>query len=196
MSDRFFFPLVIIIGLCIGAYAFNFGRGELPKGSVSGIGNEANDVLIQGADLNRIINNGLYQTRIMTRNDENYLLRILSGSGSESPNPKRGPHFRLSADVEQTFQGKTIEITVKARPAATDPAHIILLNYSAGPAGDSGWKEFELTPDFSEYRFSFEVPKRFGPQGVDYLGIRPKYAGFLQAIEVESIAIQLKSETQ
>lgn len=195
MSDRFFFPLIILAGLFIGSYAFNYGRGDLPQGSVSGTRNESSDVMINGANLNRIINRGMYQTRISAIDDQNYLLTIISGSGSESPNPELGPHFRLAADVEQAFQGKTIEITVRARPAPSDPAHIMMLNYSAGPAGDSGWKEFELAPEFSDYKFTVDVPKRFGPQGVDYLGIRPKYAGFFQSIAIESVMLQLKPES-
>ncbi len=195
MSDRFFFPLIILVGIFIGTYAFNYGRSDLPQGSVSGSGDTSNDVVISGAELNRIINRGLYQTRMLAIGDEDYILTIVSGSGSESPNPELGPHFRLAADVEHTFQGKTIEVTVKARPASSDPAHILMLNYSAGPAGDSGWKEFELTPEFSDYTFTFDVPKRFGPQGVDYLGLRPKYAGFYQTIAIESVTIRLKTES-
>ena len=195
MSDRFFFPLIILAGICIGAYAFNYGRGDLPQGSVSGAGTSSNEVIIKGADLNRIINKGLYQTRMSSSGEENYFLTIISGSGAELPNPEQGPHYRLAADVEHMFQGKTIEVTVRARPASSDPAHILLLNYSAGPAGDSGWKEFKLSPEFSDYKFTFDVPTRFGPQGVDYLGLRPKYAGFFQAIAIESVTIRLTSES-
>ena len=55
--------------------------------------------------------------------------------------------------------------------------------------GESGWIGFDLTREFKDYAFTFQVPNRGGVMGYDVLGIRPVAPDKRRTMEVKSVRI-------
>ncbi|MEL6245177.1 MAG: hypothetical protein AAFQ85_07510 [Pseudomonadota bacterium] len=190
MSDRLFFPLAALLALGLVALGLQPALGALPSGSVSGGGTDYSEVTLEGADLNRIIGGGESDIDLIARGEDDYVLRIETGIDNMDQLVEEGPHFRLAADLENVFQGRTLEVTVRARPADEAGARAFVVNYYAGQVGESGWQRFLLTPDFEDHTFALEVPLRIGPQGVDFLGVRPSTLDKPRAILIERVTLR------
>lgn len=189
MRDHIFFPLVLVLVLALVGLAIMPGIGRLPTGAVAGDGFNYERVTITGTYLNKIIAGGDAAT-LLVREGRDYFLRIEAKAGALSDAPELGPHFRLAADLEKQFAGRRIRVSVRARPAEQRGAEAIMVNYSAGRVGESGWRTFDLQRDFSELSFEYEVPPVVGEQGVDYLAIRPVVPDKSRAILVEQVTFE------
>lgn len=173
MRDRLFFPLAALLVLLMLGLAIQPGIGQLPTGSVAGDGQNYDRIVIEGPYLNKVIAGGDARTRMVRGPGGAYALEITADADALLDAPELGPHFRLAPDIELQLSGRKIRVTVRARPAETQGAMQMRVNYSAGRVGESGWRAFDLQPDYSEFSFEFDVPIAEGEQGVDYLGIRP-----------------------
>jgi hypothetical protein len=159
MRDRLFFPLAGLLVLLMVGLAVQPGIGRLPTGSVAGDGTNYDRIVIEGAYLNKVIAGGDARTRLLRTPDRSYLLDISAEAGALMDAPELGPHFRLAPDLEVQFSGRKIRITVRARPAPDQGATQMRVNYSAGRVGESGWKQFDLQPDFTDFSFEYDVPE-------------------------------------
>lgn len=190
MRDRLFFPLAGLLVLLMVGLAVQPGIGQLPTGSVAGDGMHYDRIVIDGAYLNKVIAGGDARTRLLRTADRGYLLEISAEADALLEAPEQGPHFRLAPDIEVQFSGRKIRVTVRARPAADQGAMQIRVNYSAGRAGESGWKQFDLQPGFTDFTFDYDVPVASGEQGVDYIAVRPVVPEKRRGILVESIVLE------
>ena len=156
---------------------------------MAGDGANYNKITIEGDYLHKVFAGGNAKTELVDGPDNKTLLYIEAETGALRDEPELGPHFRLAADIEAQFSGKTVRITVRARPADDRGAMQIAMNYSAGRVGESGWRIFDLKPEFSDLSFDYDVPRIEGDQGVDYLGIRPVVPNKSRAVLIERITL-------
>jgi hypothetical protein len=190
MRDRIFFPLAGVLVILMVFLAVQPGVGRLPTGAVAGDGINYDRIVIEGRYLNKVIAGGDARTRLLRMPERGYVLQIDAEAGALLEAPELGPHFRLAPDIEVQFSGRKIRATVRARPAADQGAMQIWANYSAGRAGESGWKTFSLQPEFTDFTFEYEVPVMSGEQGVDYFGVRPVVPEKRRGILVERITLE------
>lgn len=190
MKDRIFFPLALLLAAGMVGVAIVPGIGRLPSGTVTGDGQNYNEITVSGVYLNKVIAGGDATTRLIEGPNGRKLLYIEAQAGMLDEAPELGPHFRLAADMEVQFSGATVRCTVRARPADTRGALQMELNYSAGRAGDSGWQVFDLQPGFEDFSFEYDVPLLEGDQSVDYFGIRPVVPDKSRALIVESVKFE------
>ncbi len=190
MSDRLFFPLILLLSGLMVWLAVLPGIGRLPEGAVAGDGVNYDRILIEGAYLNKVIAGGQAQTVLDRREDGPYQLLIAHEAQALNDAPALGPHFRLAADIEQQFAGRRIRATVRARPAPEQGAVQMMVNYATSRDGESGWQVFDLQPGFAEFSFEYQRPAQRGEQGVDYFAIRPVVPDKRRAIIVDRIILE------
>lgn len=190
MRDRLFFPLAILLIVGMAALAIQPGIGRLPTGAVAGDGINYTRIVIDGDYLNKVIGGGDARTTLLKGGEEGYLLEISAEAGALADAPELGPHFRLAPDIEQQFSGRKIRVTVRARPADTQGAVQMMVNYSAGRPGESGWRTFDLQPGFADFSFEYDVPPMVGEQAVDYLAVRPVVPEKRRGIIVERMVLE------
>lgn len=186
MPDKLFFPLAAVLAGLLVLLALRPALGALPTGAVSvGDGNYL-QILVEGTQLNRINAGG--EARIdLVQSGNPVFLEIETAAGSLQDDPLLGPHFVLAEDIELQFSGHEIEIAITARPAQSRGATQMRVNYSAGRDGESGWQEFDLTPDWAVYRFTYNVPVKTGERALDYLAIRPVTPDKTRALQVSNV---------
>ncbi len=190
MRDKLFFPLAALLTVLMVFLALQPGIGRLPTGAVTGDGVNYDRIVIEGPYLNKIISGGDARAQLI-RQDNTYSLYIEAAADDLVAAPELSPHFRLAPDIEVQFAGRRVLVTARVRPADARGADQIELNYSAGRAGDSGWRAVELQPGFSEVSFEYTVPPfEKSEAGVDYLAIRPVVTGEPRAIVIDRIVLE------
>ena len=165
MRDRFFFPAALALVAMMVFLAIRPGIGALPSGAVAGDGANYNKITIEGDYLHKVFAGGNAKTELVDGPDNKTLLYIEAETGALRDEP------------------------VRARPADDRGAMQIAMNYSAGRVGESGWRIFDLKPEFSDLSFDYDVPRIEGDQGVDYLGIRPVVPNKSRAVLIERITL-------
>jgi hypothetical protein len=189
IGDRLFYTLALGLAAGMIVLALLPAMQALPSGPVSVGDRDYSEVTVEGLQLNRMVAGGEAEIELFEADDLS-LLRIETGAGTLADDPTLGPHFPLAADLEVQYSGFTIEITVRARPAQTWGARQIKVNYSTGRDGESGWKVFDLAPDFRDYSFRYDVPVKSGQNALDYLAIRPVTPEKRRVVEVERLTIR------
>jgi hypothetical protein len=189
LRDGAFFPLSLLLAAGLIALAISPGLGRRPTGPVTGDGINYNRILIGGDYLNKVYAGGdaLTAVRKGTSGAQELFIEAMAGQLDEAP--EFGPHFRLAADIEQQFSGRTVRVSVRARPADDRSAVQIQLNYSAGRAGESGWKVFDLKPGWNEYAFEYKVPVIEGDQGFDFVAVRPVVPEKIRGVVIDQIEL-------
>ncbi len=190
LKDRSFFPLAFALGLAMVALAFSPALGRLPEGPVAGDGSQYNRITIEGAYLNKLYTAGDAKVRLERGGNGPTAAYIEVAAGALADAPELGPHFRLAADIEQQFSGKRVRCTVTVKPAQDRGATQMMVNYSAGRVGESGWKVFDLQPGATDFSFEFDVPTHVGDQGFDYFAVRPVVPEKVRALLVEKIVFE------
>jgi hypothetical protein len=188
MNDLLFFPLALAMALAIIASAALPGRDRLECGSVSGAGTNYSSVIVAGNDLCRMNAAGQATLDLLKTDDTITAIRISSGAGLLGDRPDRNPHLRLAADLETQFAGYEVRVTITAKPSGDGGATAFQANYSVGPAGSSGWQTFRMVPDYQDYSFTWQLPRRTqGENAVDYLAIRPVVPEKVRSVEISSV---------
>ncbi len=191
MSDRvFFFGAFAVAGLML-ALALLPGFNALPSGPVSGGNTDYSKIEVSGTQLNRLVAGG-DSLISLKKVDGETVLRIEVTADALSEGPLQGPHFILATDLETVFSGRNVKITVRARAADSHGAEGIRLNYALGNAAASGWQEFQMTRQFQDVSFTYNVPVRsVGHEpGYDYFAIRPVVPEKQRAVYVSSVTFE------
>lgn len=190
MRDIWFFPAAGALVVLMVLVSVLPGLGNLPTGPVTGDGTNYNRITVSGEYLNKVLAGGDATTELVRGKKGQRLLHIEAEAGALRPEAEAGPHFRLASDMELQFSGHRIRCTVRARPADVRGALQIALQYSVGREGDSGWQILDLSPDFTDVSFTYDVPAIRGDQGFDYFGIRPVVPQKSRGILVESVTFE------
>ncbi|MEL6567921.1 MAG: hypothetical protein AAFQ22_05845 [Pseudomonadota bacterium] len=173
MGDKIFYPFIFLLAAGLVALALSPQINALPTGPVSVGDQNYNRVSVADLELNRMKAGGdadvILQRNGVTEAD----LEIVTTAGVLSPDPRLGPHFELSADIEVQFSGFEVEVIVTAKPGESRGATQMQVNYSTGRDGESGWQVFDLQRDWDTFSFTYRVPVKSGENALDYLAIRP-----------------------
>lgn len=190
MRDHFFFPLAALLAAGMAWLAVMPAFGAKPSGPVTGDGVHYDRIEVSGDALYKIIAGGDLRTEIRRFDDDSHKLYLEVEAGTLADGVEFGPHFRLAADIETQFSGRLIRVTVTAQPAEVKGAEQIVVNYSAGRVGESGWELFDLTPESREVSFEYRVPEVQGDQASDYLGIRPVVPEGYRGVLISKIVLE------
>lgn len=115
-------------------------------------------------------------------------VRVIGRVGAVSGYKTDGTALELGDKYEREFHGKEITVAIIARAIGEEPASLSVA-YSTNDQGNSGWKKFDLSPDYQVYSFNYNVPKRAAGLK-DYLGFGA--ASSSSVAEVEILAVGIK----
>ena len=193
MRDTVFFPIAAVLA---GAFVFTALQPFVdrpPRGPLSGGGRNAEDVTVQGRELNRFLPGNYDGIRVITPPGATEpVLQITRTIEEQYGDPRSGPNIVLAEDLEWAFETATIEVVVEARSSSGDfPASQFETDYFARTEAESGWQKFDLTPEFKPYSFKYKVPARGPTEGYDYIGIRPVVPDKHRVMEVKSVRIHV-----
>jgi len=71
---------------------------------------------------------------------------------------ERGLSYAFPVDLAAKTNGARIEIGVIAKSASTNGSEALNIVYATQQAGNSGWQQFSLTPQFQLFTFTYDVP--------------------------------------
>lgn len=90
---------------------------------------------------------------------QDQMLARLSGSERVDPSVVMdGLLLELPVEFSQRANGKKIEIGIVARASKVGPADSFLAIYLTRQAGNSGWRQFKLSPELVAHKFEYDVP--------------------------------------
>lgn len=192
MRDILFFPLAAVLAGAFVFTALDPYAERLPTGPVSGGGRNAQDITVEGAELNRFVaGSGPRATLdIISPEGGKPFLRIDMQAGANYEDPRLGPHLVIAEDLELALESRPIEVTFEARAVGDFPASQFEAKYFAKVDGESGWQTFTLTSEFASHTLTFHTPRRGREEGYDYIGIRPVVPDKHRVMDIRSVHIR------
>jgi hypothetical protein len=190
MKDRFFFPAAAAVAAAMILLALQPFSDRPPRGPLSGGGRNAEDVVLEGRELHRFIAGETGALSVEPNEEGVDMLTLSLGGGAEYADPRAGPHVALAEDLEFAFENRPVEVTIVARSKGEFAAGAFEAAYLARPGQDSGWRRFELTPDFASYVFQWTTPPRGSSQGYDFIGVRPVAPDNRRTLDIRSVRIR------
>lgn len=188
MKDRFFYPLMVIVIGSILALALLPGR---ETGGVSDQDVLKNGFVLSGSDLQKLAIAPGTALRFPNTQDGAFSYAVMSSNlPRKMAPPSAGIFGILGPKYERLFAEKMLKITVSARQGQDNPLDDFEMGYFTVGTGDSGWKTFELTPQFEDYIFTFRPKKNTEPDN-DYIGIWPGVEGKSKTMEVRAIKVEI-----
>jgi len=192
MRDTVFFPIAAALASAFVFTALQPFVDRPPRGPLSGGGRNAEDLTVQGRELNRFLPGNYDGIRVITPPGATEpVLQITRSVEEQYDDPRSGPNIVLAEDLEWAFESRPIEVVIEARSAGDFPASQFEADYFARTESESGWHKFDLTPDFKPYSFTYKVPPRGPIEGHDYIGIRPVVPDKHRVMEVKSVRIHV-----
>jgi hypothetical protein len=86
----------------------------------------------------------------------------LTSSGALDKSSVQWPTLGLSATLPVEFAtataGKKLEIGIIARSSQSNGSAALSVNFATRQAGNSGWQDIPLKPDFELFKFEYNVP--------------------------------------
>lgn len=190
MRDRLFFPLAFILASSFILMALNPFSERVPSGPVSAGAGNAEDVTVKDRELYRFQPGNYDSIKFIPASGETpAAMRITRQATEDYQDPRSGPHLVFAEDIEFALQHRRIQIDIEARGSGEFAASQFEANYFAKTEYETGWKPFDLTPEFKTYRFTFDTPQRGETVGYDYLGIRPVAPDKHRTMEVRSVRV-------
>ena len=189
MPDQVFFPVAALLACLLVTLALDPFTKRVPSGPVSAADRKVHNMTLKGEDLYRFTLGNVGELNIDGEKNEETVKITLQASDAYD-NPRYGTFIAFDESVEFAYQGRRIRITVTARSAGQFPASQFQANYSVGSRGESGWKTFELTNEFQEYAFEYEVPYANRGLGMDYLAVRPVVPEKERTVEIKQLHIK------
>lgn len=188
MKDIFFYPFMVIVIGAILAIALLPGR---ERSGVSGKDILQNGFVLTGSDLQKLTTAPGTALSFPDTQDDAFNYAVMSSNLPRRMAPASAGIFgTLGPEYERLFAEETLKITVSARQGQENPLDNFEVGYFTVGAGDSGWKIFELTPQFQEYTFTFRPPKVLEPDN-DYVGIWPGVKGRNKTMDVRAIKVEI-----
>lgn len=184
MKDWLFYPLALCVFAGIVVFALSFGE-DVPNLTEA-------EILAQGYSVQGERLYTLTASPGTTLEMRPTTIVIKSHLTRESAPPSAGVFATLGSNFESAFAGKDLDISVRGRVIGSADRATLEIGYFTVGEGDSGWKAFEITPDYAEYGFSFSPQPKSGPAAQDYVGIWPDPLGENTAIEIEAIKISVR----
>lgn len=189
MPDQIFFPVSALLALLLVVLALDPFTKRVPTGPVSAADRTVHNMTLSGQDLYRFTLGNVGELAIEGKKDQETLSITLQADEAYD-NPRYGTFIAFDESVEFAYQGRRIRVTVTARSAGQFPASQFQANYSVGSRGESGWNTFDLTNEFKDYSFEYEVPYANRGLGLDYLAVRPVVPEKERTVEISKLHIK------
>lgn len=188
MKDRFFYPLMVVVIGGILALALLPGR---VTGGVSDQDVLKNGFVLSGSDLQKMATAPGTALSFPNTQEGAFSYAVMSSNLPRRMAPASAGIFGiLGPKYERLFAEEMLRITVSARQGQSNPLDDFEVGYFTVGAGDSGWRAFELTPQFEEYTFTFR-PKKSAEPDNDYVGIWPGVEGRSKTMDVRAIKVEI-----
>jgi hypothetical protein len=130
------------------------------------------------------------RSSIATGDDGRRILRLSDGNVDASSAGKTGGFsIRVPDAFERLASGRNIRVRVMARAAQGAAAARFAIAYSTNEVGNSGWRWFNVTPQWSIVEMSYSVPQMKNGNG-DFIGLLPEPA-LAPGIEVYVVTAQV-----
>ena len=191
MSDRFFYPFIVLLVSAIIAAAL-FAGGPLKSPGKTPEQISAEGFTAAGEDLRRFVNAPGTSVNYAMDSAGKTGHAILSAHLSKAAAPpSAGVFVTLGPDYEAAFGGKTLEVTVRAKAGGDNPSDRFLLQYFTASVGDSEEQIFALTGQYQDYTITYKTNPPAGEPGSDYVGMWPDIDGQNRTMDVERISVKV-----
>jgi hypothetical protein len=105
--------------------------------------------------------------------------------------PTLGLSVTLPIEFAHRTNGKNVEIGLAVRMPVTNGSPNLAVVYATQQAGNSGWREFELSRNFQLLRFAFNVPSvSEGYKNCPIVVVNPDFQGLSRAIELLGLYVK------
>lgn len=188
IRDRFFYPLIAILVVVIVSIAMLPScREDLSDKEIRTQG-----YVVQGDDL-ALIQASPGTTVVVvgkTPNEPAFVTASAHLSRQAAP-ASAGVFATLGSDYERVFAGKTLKMTLTARQGDPNPTDAFRMGYFTAGPGDSGWKTFQLSPEFQDYSFTFAPPLPNAEPDLDYFGVWPDEDGQQREMDISRFKVEV-----
>lgn len=186
MRDLLFYPLLVLA--IAGILAMALLPGRVPPATDEEL---AQGYTLTGTDLEQLTAAPGTLLSFTSTSDGTILYAVMATNlPRKMASASAGIFVTLGPQYESYFAGKNLKMTVVARQGTPNPLESFDVGYFTVGAGDSGWKNFKLTSNFTAYSFMF-TPKVGANSGNDYFGVWPGTEGRSQTMEVQSMSVEI-----
>ncbi|CAM3716082.1 hypothetical protein [Litorimonas haliclonae] len=188
IQDRFFYPLLIlVIAVIVTVAMLPSCRDNLSEAEIISEG-----YLMEGDDLALIqASPGTTVDFVGETSAEPAYITAAAHLSRNSAPASAGVFAPLGSDYEQALAGRDLRMTLTARQGGTNPTSSFRMGYFTAGAGDSGWKAFDLTPEFQDYSFTFTPPVPTEAPDLDYFGVWPDEEGEQREMDISRFKIEV-----
>ncbi len=192
MKDWMFFPLIMALAGFIIYQAFYWGGGPEPINPEEGY-------VVKGTELQYLKPSPGTFTEL-----EGLDHAVMSADARADQRPSQGVFTTLGPDYAQAYQGRTLDLTVRAKSGGQNPSDSLQIAFLTVPAikGRFGWRKFPLTSEYQDITIRVKLAD-FTDEIMDaadvddpvvYFGIWPDPEGKGRTIHVKSYAVMPVSE--
>ena len=191
MSDRFFYPFIVLLVAAIVSGALFVG-GPLRAPALSAEQIESQGYLAEGEDLRGMVNSPGTSINFALNSEGKVSNAILSAHLTKAAAPpSAGVFVTLGPNYEKAFGGKKIQLTVRAKAGADNPSDSFAYQYFTAAVGDSPQQIFELTGEYEDDVITFNPRPPSGEPGSDYIGMWPDLTGNKRTMDLQSISVKV-----
>ncbi len=184
MKDWLFYPL---IGVVFGAMIFVALRAGGPQEKVNPLnGYEVSGTMLQTLTV------APGNTMVLKGDSINPITyAVMSAHLKPEDAPSAGIFVMLGGDYSKAYEGKTLDLKIRARAGQKKPSESFLIGFFRPGKGRVNWQRFTPTPEFSDYEIRTELgPYTPGDQEI-YFGIWPDPKGEQGTLEVEQYSLKI-----
>lgn len=191
MRDFLFYPLTALVAGGVIYYALSFAEEYEPIVLSEGFS-------VSGEQLQHMLIPEQLEFSLVTDEQTGEVVAVLkSHANKKSAPPSAGISVRLGADFEKIFNGKPLEMTVRARAGSSEATPLFEMGYFAVGGKSSDWQAFEPTPTYQDYTVRVEKSAPLDSAPVSYAGIWPDLEGFGRTLNISSITVKIaQSESE
>jgi len=189
MKDRFFYPLALAFIAGVVVLALSLGARDA---AVSDAAIAADGFVIRGDSLAFLTAAPGTTFEVPARDSGQVDHAVLAAhiARDQAP-PSAGVFANLNATYKRAFAGEVLNITIHAKQGADNPTPRFEMAYFAVGGGASGWRVFDLGPEFADYSFQFQPKLPTGAGEVDYFGIWPDPDGLQRTMDVKWMRVTI-----
>lgn len=180
MKDWLFFPLITLLAGGMIYWALNWGDGPQD-------GDPKDGWVVSGAELN-----GLTRSPGTELTMKGVDKAILKANFAADEQPSQGVFTTLAGNYAREYGGRTLELTIRARAADTNPAETFQIALLTVPPvkGRFRWKDFTATNDYQDFTIKTRLDPFSVKDPVIYFGVWPDAEGKGGQIEVERFEVR------
>ncbi len=192
MRDLYFYPLALILVGAILAVAILPGRGQT---GLSAAQIRQDGYTLSGDHLRKLTQAPGTVATFSQNQPGAFTFAVLSTNLPRGiVEPSAGVFATLGTHYADVFTGEQIKVTVRARRGRTHPLQTLQFAYFTVVAGNSGWRDFELSDTFADYSFIYSPAPHDGPNPVHYVGIWPGDGGKNETVEIQNIRVEILAD--